>query len=243
MGVIKTLLGRTLYPDDAWTRQPDGTPQRPYDTTTDTMVEFMGVEAVPVKGNLEGNFEAVTEPAPLTGKVGGTSQVGYLFDGRLNDSFKALNRLFDQGVEVTRLHETVSVGDETFPAGAFVAAAGAEDLLAGIAQDCGVTFYALEENLETEQGEVHRARIGMYQRYWGGNMDEGWTRLVLEQFGFPYQTLRDAEMKDGNLNERIDILILPDDSTDMIIGDKAEDRLRENPAPPEYRSGYRRGRG
>ena len=33
MGVIKTLLGRTLYPDDAWTRQPDGTPQRPYDTT------------------------------------------------------------------------------------------------------------------------------------------------------------------------------------------------------------------
>ena len=79
MGVIKTLLGRTLYPDDAWTRQPDGTPQRPYDTTTDTMTEFMGVDAVPVQGNIEGNFEAVTEPEPLTGKVVGTSQVGYLF--------------------------------------------------------------------------------------------------------------------------------------------------------------------
>jgi hypothetical protein len=68
-------------------------------------------------------------------------------------------------------------------------------------------------------------------------MDEGWTRLVLEQYGFPYKTVRDEEIKAGNLNKRIDVLILPDDSTDMIIGDKTEDRLRENPAPPEYHSG------
>ena len=237
MGVIKTLLGRTLYPDDAWTRQPDGTPQRPYDTTTDTMVEFMGVEAVPVQGNIVGRFEAVTEPEPLAGEVVGTSQIGYLFDGRLNDSFKVLNRLFDQGVEVVRLREAVSAGDETFPAGAFVAAAGAKDLLGELTQDCGVTFYALEGALETEQVEVRRAQIGMYQRYWGGNMDEGWTRLTLEQYGFPYQTLRDEEIKAGGLSKRIDVLILPDDSIDMIIGNEVEDRLRENPVPPEYRSG------
>lgn len=237
MGVIKTLLGRTLYPDDAWTRQPDGTPQRPYDSATDTMAEFMGVEAVPVNGNIEGNFETVMAPEPLIGEVVGISQVGYLFDGRLNDSFKVLNRLFDQGVEVSCLHETVVAGDEKFPAGAFVAAAGTEDLLTEIAQECGVTFHALEGALEIEKGEVRRARIGMYQRYWGGNMDEGWTRLVLEQFGFPYQTLKDEEIKAGNLNECIDVLILPDDSTDMIIGDNTADRLRENPVPPEYRSG------
>ncbi len=237
MGVIKTLLGRTLFPDDAWTRQPDGTPLRPYDTTTDTMAEFMGVDAVPVKGSLEGRFEAVTEPEPITGGMVGASQVCYLFDSRLNDSFKVLNRLFDQDVQVTRLHEPVSVGNETFPAGAFVAAAGSEDLLTEITQDCGVIFYALEGALETEQHEVRRVRIGMYQRYWGGNMDEGWTRLALEQFGFPYQTLRDEEIKAGNLNEHIDVLILPDDSTDMIIGDKTENRLRENPTPPEYQSG------
>ena len=129
MGVIKTLLGRTLYPDDAWTRQPDGTPQRPYDTTTDTMAEFMGVDAVPIEGSIAGRFEALTEPEPLIGEVIGASQVGYLFDGRLNDSFKVLNRLFEQGIQVRRLHETVSVENETFPVGAFVAAAGSEDLL------------------------------------------------------------------------------------------------------------------
>ena len=68
-------------------------------------------------------------------------------------------------------------------------------------------------------------------------MDEGWTRLLLEQFGFPYQTLKDAEIKAGNLGQRIDVLILPDDSIDMVTGDNAEGRLRENAVPPEYRSG------
>ena len=237
MGVIKTLLGRTLYPDDAWTRQPDGTPQRPYDTTTDTMVEFMGVEAVPAQGKIEGQFEALTASEPLNGEVVGTSEIGYLFDARLNDSFKALNRLFDQGIKVTRVHESVSVGDEEFPTGAFVASTGSEDLLTEITQDCGVTFYALEEALEAEHRELQRARIGMYQRYWGGNMDEGWTRLVLEQYGFPYQRVRDEEIRADNLSDRLDVLILPDDSIDMIVGDKGDDRLRENPTPPEYRSG------
>ena len=177
MGVIKTLLGRTFYPDDAWTRQPDGTPQRPYDTTTDTMAEFMGVDAVPVQGSVEGCFDAVAAPEPLSGKVLGTSEIGYLFDTRLNDSFRVLNRLFDQGVQVTRLREGLSVGNEELPAGAFVAAAGSENLLTEIAQDSGVSFYPLKEELRTEQNEVRRARVGMYQRYWGGNMDEGWTRL------------------------------------------------------------------
>ena len=237
MGVIKTLLGRTLYPDDAWTRQPDGTPQRPYDTTTDTMAEFMGVDVVPIQGSVEGRFDAVTAPEPLSGEVLGTSEIGYLFDTRLNDSFRVLNRLFDQDVQVTRLREGVSVRNEELPAGAFVAASGSEDLLTEIAQDCGVSFYPLKGELGTERVEIRRARVGMYQRYWGGNMDEGWTRLVLEQFEFPYQTLRDEEIKAGNLNECIDVLILPDDSTDMIIGDKTEGRLRENPAPPEYQSG------
>ena len=42
-GVIKSLLDRTFFPDDAWTRFQDGTPNRPYDTVTDTMAEMMGV--------------------------------------------------------------------------------------------------------------------------------------------------------------------------------------------------------
>ena len=44
IGVIKTLLGKTYFPDDARTRRADQTPDRPYDMATDTLAEFMGVQ-------------------------------------------------------------------------------------------------------------------------------------------------------------------------------------------------------
>ena len=40
-------------------------------------------------------------------------------------------------------------------------------------------------------------------------MDEGWTRLVLEKFQFPYITLHNAEIRAGDLRERVDTLLLP----------------------------------
>ena len=36
---------------------------------------------------------------------------------------------------------------------------------------------------------VKKPRIGLF-RPWSGSMDEGWTRWVLEQYGFEYVTLR-----------------------------------------------------
>jgi hypothetical protein len=40
-------------------------------------------------------------------------------------------------------------------------------------------------------------------------MDEGWTRLVLEKYGFAYTTLHNADIIAGRLKERIDALIIP----------------------------------
>ncbi|MEJ2679579.1 MAG: M14 family zinc carboxypeptidase, partial [Gemmatimonadota bacterium] len=47
-GLIRWLLGRTFYPDNAFTRDRDGKPIRPYDLATHDMAEFMGVDVVPV---------------------------------------------------------------------------------------------------------------------------------------------------------------------------------------------------
>jgi hypothetical protein len=58
----------------------------------------------------------------------------------------------------------------------------------------------------------------MYQRYGGGNMDEGWTRQLLENFDQPYQSLFDAELKAGNLNAKFDVLILPSDNSATLVG-------------------------
>ncbi len=68
---------------------------------------------------------------------------------------------------------------------------------------------------------MKRQRVAMYQRYGGGNIDEGWTRLVLEQFNFPYKSIFDPEIKAGNLNDKYDVLVIPSDSTATITGEAA----------------------
>lgn len=240
MGVIKNLLGRTFFPEDAWTQMDDGTPIPSIDMDTDTMAEFMGVRVDPIPSKFKGDFEVITEYNKPMGQLLGKSQVGYVFDGRLNDSFKAVNKLLGKGIKIQRVDEELEVGGIIFPPGAYVAPAGSEETLQEVAQEIGIDFHAVEK-LEAKSHEVEQLRVGIYQRYWGGNADEGWTRWILEQFEFPYKTLMDEEIKKGDLKKRLDVIILPDDPIPLITGEGVEEwalsRGRPLEYPPEYRSG------
>ncbi|MBE3071663.1 MAG: peptidase M14 family protein [Acidobacteria bacterium] len=236
MGLIRYLLGRTFYPDNTYTRDSDGTPIRPYDMATDTMFEFMGVRVDPLDETVEAPLEKISAVKCL-GNVG-KGAFGYVFDGRLNDSFRVVNLLADKGVAMRRVDKA---GDGLRP-GDFIVAAGSEAILANVGIETGVDFTALRAEVKQPTHEVKRQRIGMYQRYAGGNMDEGWTRLLLEQFLFPYASLMDAEIKKGNLNAKYDVIIVPDDSTAAITGERSTapggggGRSTEA-TPAEYRSG------
>ena len=243
MGLIKTLLGQTRFPDDSFTRQPDGSPHRPYDSATDTMTEFMGVESHQIALMSDVELEQVTDYKPPTGKVDEKGKIGYLLDIRLNHAFKAVNMLLDAGVPVKRVTEPLLAGDAELPPGCFVFDPGYEKQLEKAAEETGVVFHALEV-LEAETVPVKRLKVGMYQRYWGGNMDEGWTRLVLEKYGFPYTTLMDKDILEGDLSQ-YDAIILPHDPPAMIRGgDELREWAKENRPdyplpeyPPEYQSG------
>ncbi|MBN1938564.1 MAG: peptidase M14 family protein [Candidatus Aminicenantes bacterium] len=236
MGLIRYLLGRTFYPDNSYTRSADGDPIHPYDLATDTMAEFMGVRVDPQDGAVNGDFEILTGYVPAEGRVE-TGAHGFVLDGRLNDAFRAAGLLLDKGVALRRLDRAAG----GFRPGDFIVPPGTPlSLAAEIAKKTGVDFQALEADVQTSGRAVKRMRTGMYQRYWGGNMDEGWTRLLLEQFEFPYTTLRDTDIKKGNLNASYDVIVLPDDPPALITGEDMEDSGGWfNPAgtPPEYRSG------
>ena len=244
-GVMKSLLDRTFFPDDAWTRFQDGTPNRPYDTVTDTMAEMMGVTAEPVPANCAAlaskkrAFTKVTEPPAPAGEVIGAGNYGYVIDSRLNEAYRVVNKLLADGEEIYRLSTEIAVGNELLPVGSFlIKDVGKQDLNV-LARTSGVSFYGLNHSLRNEMGLIKSRRIGVYNRYWGGNMDEGWTRLTLEQFGFSYETLQDERILAGNLNDVYDVIIFPDDSTDMIVGgdEEVEKRLRNIPTPEKYQSG------
>jgi hypothetical protein len=72
----------------------------------------------------------------------------------------------------------------------------------------------------------------MYQPWTGGNMDEGWTRWVLEQYEFSLATLHNADIRRGGLRQSFDAIIIPDQSPREIIEGYNADSIR-----PEYRGG------
>ena len=233
MGLIKNLLGRTFYPDNSWTRGDDGSPLRPYDLATHTMNEFMGVCVHPVYSDVQGDFKVLKGKVKTTGIVE-INKTGYILDGRLNDSFKAVNLLFAKGVEVWRADRDVS----DMRPGDFIIPAEKESILRPIARKTGVDFMALKKKPKKGTHRLRRMRVGMYQRYYGGNMDEGWTRFLLEQFSFPYTSLKDNDIKKGLLNRKFDVIILPHDHQEIIMGKIPKSYRRYISAyPPEYRSG------
>lgn len=214
---------------------------RPYDMATDTMFEFMGVRVDPVDEPVKGDLAKLTAAVPAAGKVG-TGGAAYVFDGRLNDSFRAVNMLVEKGVALRRVDKA---GDGVRP-GDFLVGPGSEAVLAEVAKTTGVDFTALKTNPTQGVHDAKRLRLGMYQRYGGGNMDEGWTRWLLEQWGFPYKSIMDAEVKKGGLEANYDVIIIPDDSTFQITGERPPAGAggpgggfggSPDSVPPEYRSG------
>jgi hypothetical protein len=238
MGLIRYLLGRTFYPDNSYTRDKDGNPIRPYDMATDTMAEFMGVRVDPLDDTVKAELRKLTAPVATVGTAAkGTS--GYVFDGRLNDSFKAASLLLDKGASLRRVDKAAN----GLRPGDFIVTAGPDAAVADIARQTGVDFKPLGADIKAVSHDLKRMRVGMYQRYGGGNADEGWTRLLLEQFSIPYTTVMDAEVKKGGLNDKYDVFILPEDSTAQITGERSGERggaaagRQAESVPPEYRSG------
>lgn len=240
-GLLKTLLGRTFYPDNVWTRRRDGAPLRPQDTATDTMADFMGVKVDPVDVRIEVVHEKVTDICFPDALVPSQPEYGYTLDSRLNDSYRAVNRLLGKGVKVWRATSAFKAGDLCLPPGSFIIKEIDPRFVERLAEELHLSFHALPEGVEKRP--VHRLHIGIYQRYLGGNTDEGWTRWLLEQFEFPYKTLRDDDIN-GSIKDRLDVVILPDDPMPFITGESIEEWWKEHRPdrpipvyPPEYRSG------
>ncbi len=238
-GVIRWLLGQTDYPDNSYTRTASGDPIRPYDMSADVIAEFMGVRVDPAGTAVEANLTAVSGQIEPAGMVASAAPHGYRIDGTVNDAFKAVNMLFAAGASVRRV---TGDGAVAMPGDFIVEAGTAPGTLAEIASATGVDFAALDGDGDAFSHSIARQRIGMYQRFYGGNMDEGWTRWLLEDFGFEYTSLFDPDILAGDLHERWDVIILPNDSRIMMLGptERAAGGRGPDPAgtPPEYRSGF-----
>jgi hypothetical protein len=229
---VRDLLNPQVYPDRRL--YPDGPPEPPYDVSGWTLHMQMGVAVDKLtNGAVTAPTEKVTTATVPSGSVSGTAKAVYAIDPRTNEAFIAVNRLLKGGDAVYRSAAPVQVSGQSWPAGTFLVAPaqGPHARVEQAAKSLGLAVAALDANPSGEMVRVKPPRVGLYNQ-WGGNMDEGWTRWVLEQYEFPYTTLRDKDIRAGNLRTKFDVILLPDATYEQMLNGFAPGTM-----PDEYVGG------
>ncbi len=197
------------HPNDF--QYPGGPPIAPYDNAGWTLALQMGVEFDRVLDGFSGPFEPIAWMAdPMPGTVGGTdSPAGFMVD-HINEAFTAVNRVLARGGRAFWVEETFDAAGVSFaPGGFFIpAAAAARSELEEWAAQLGVSFHGVAAAPQTAF-ELTAARVGLWDRY-GGSMPSGWIRYVLEDFDFDFEVIYPPDIEAGDLNERFDVIVLPD---------------------------------
>jgi hypothetical protein len=223
--LVKTLFENQHYPDRR--TGPNNTPERPYDVTGWTLPLLMGVKAETIESPFKVSLSQVTQETPPQGKiVFGKSRSGkfsYLFAHSSNNSVLAMNRLQKLGYPIAWVKKETRMGDQTLAPGAVLVLPPPHKPMKQFDQDVGklahdlsLIFYALPRKEAFETLPLKTPRVGLYKS-WSPAIDEGWTRYIFDKFEMPYQSISDLDVRQGNLNTRFDVIVLPQQSVRAIV--------------------------
>jgi hypothetical protein len=226
----RTMLDVQQYPD--LRLYPGGPPKPPYDITAHSLPLQMGVETVRVESPFEANLTRLEHIQAPAGTVEGDGP-HYTLDPKLNASARAVNRLFQAGAIIERFTGNDPAGG--METGAFVIRDVERDVLERVATERHVTIRSVNRVVAGRHLRgMHAPRVGLYRSYRPNAMDEGWTRFIFERYDFDFTSLRNRDIRQGDLSERFDVIVLPQQS--------AKDILEGN-SPHDYPSEFAGGIG
>ncbi|MGQ9561377.1 MAG: M14 family zinc carboxypeptidase [Candidatus Oleimicrobiaceae bacterium] len=226
----KDLLEPQRYPD--MRQYPDGPPIPPYDAAGWTLPLQMGVTCVQVERPFTAQLVAVAKVQPEPGSLSGGGYA-YALSPSENASYAALNCLLAEGLPAYAAAELFSAGGQSFPAGTVLVPTNKvpPDRMRKIAQEKGLHVKGVRSKPRVKAYRLSPRRIAVYQP-WTSSMHEGWSRWVLEQYGFAYTNLHNEEIRAGRLRERYDVIYFPDIYAEGILEGRPE-----GTAPPEFTKG------
>ncbi len=198
-----------------------------------TLPYQMGVKVVAVNTPLDIEMMHIETAAPDKGAVSGRAASAYLLPPATNNSFIAVNRILKNGGEVTRIQEQFDSNGTTFLPGTWAVRSGSvsASFMNALADELNITVMGSSRNVSGNAVIIRQPRIALYKS-WRANIDEGWTRWILEQFEFPYTNIFDADIRAGGLNGRFDVIIIPSMSTNELINGH-----KKGAVPPQYSGG------
>lgn len=235
-GYAKTLLEQQKYPEVL--THPGGPAKAPYDVTAHCLPIQMGVNVYAIRGRFGAPMRLLDDDEPsmpmLTSGAkhrasgnrcrtsGSSSQntalgSSWVIPPQSNASARVVNRLLAAGAKVSRTKEPITLGGVSYGRGAFVVEdpAALEDVVRPLTgsgthgeRNPYELMHAIGDSPDVVRHEMRTPRVGLYKSYIAST-EEGWTRYVLDEYGFEYESLVDGEAREGGLAERFDAIVLP----------------------------------
>lgn len=204
--------------------QPQEYPARdlseaPYDVSGWTLSYQMGVEVVEALAPFDVNTRRLVSFSPPPGCFEGEGDA-YLSSNNTNNDFILLNRALKHRIHCFLYQE----GDWVGPAHSDIESGAIIYVAADEEEASLLESWIAELGLRLTRGSIadlpvnrplNLPRLGVYQP-WIASIDEGWTRFVLEEFEFDYDTLHNHHIRAGNLRDRFDVILLPSISSNAI---------------------------
>jgi len=169
-------------------------------------------------------IDAVKLPAANVEGAGAVFAVTH----KANAAFQLVNDALKQGATVSLAQDSMKTaeGQET---GAFLIGGLSHAAIDGLTAKYGVSAVGTAAPAHTLA--IKKARVGLY-RPWSPSIDEGWTRWVLENYGFEPKSIYNADIRSANLRGRYDVIILPD-----LYGSQFMDGFKPGVVPGQYAGG------
>jgi hypothetical protein len=223
----KDLLERQTYPEVR--RSAGDAAEPPYDVTAWSLGMLLGVEVEFIKTPHPTSLKLTRvrgRPRPDFRVSGNGTRFVFEYTGA--ESAIAVNRLLDTTGARVALERPSQV----------VVTGVMRDRIEAVAKEFGLNVAATQppstagDPLDASSLVLRKPRIGLYSPWTGGNMDEGWTRWVLEQYEFAPTELHNVDIRRGGLRQSFDAIILPDQSPREILDGYNAETIR-----PEFRGG------
>lgn len=173
---------------------PGGPPIPPYDSAGYTLAFQMGVQ-----------FDRVLDPRTFDtekvelGKLGTRALIAartskIWITAEQNDAFTVANRAWQSGGLVKEARSGFEIDGE-------------DAMIANITKDIpnlSVAFSPLAGNFKVRR----KPRVALWDQY-GGSIESGWTRYMLERAGFQFDVIYPPDLELGSLNDKYDVIIFP----------------------------------
>jgi hypothetical protein len=182
---------------------------RPYDVSAWTLPLMMGVSVE--RTTLPSGLAPWKAPSPALAADGAVA----IAPGG-PESARLVNAGL-RGGQARIARSATSVGGHEWPAGTvFLDAAAAK---AAAAKAVPGLAWARVASIPDAAEPLRAPRVGLYKP-WAASMDEGWTRFILEQYGFDPTSLDNKAIRAGSLGASFDAIVLPDVAKEVIATGK-----------------------